>query len=297
MENIHSHYRQEEQVTNRTQHMEEDKKKGIVLPTAPRKATAVNARSMTLYGKSKVGKTTALSALQNCLIIDTENGSAFINGIVMQVPETLGPVGRFKWLKELAAEIKAQGRPYDYVAIDTFSQLDIDSEWVGTWNYMNSVAGKNFNRVCDADGKVIKDPITQKTTMLKPTDQEYESVLTLGQGYGYRYSRDAIMDIFNTLKDLGKICTIFVCHVADKMIAEKNGEQVMIKDLALTGKVRDMIPRLCDAIGNVWNENGKMMVSFVGNSDKIGGMRATHLLGYTGELDWSKVFIKEETNK
>jgi hypothetical protein len=256
-------------------------KKGIILPTTVQKARTVNAQTMVIYGKPKTGKTTALSKLNNCLIIDVENGSAFIDGMILQPPENAGPVSKFKWLKELAATIKEAGKPYDYVAIDTLSQLDMDAEWVGTYNYMHSITGKKFNR--DEAGNIIK-----------PSNPNYESVLTLGNGYGYRYTREAIMDIYDALKDLGRICTIFVCHVADKMVANKNGEEVMVKDLALVGKTRDIIPRLCDAIANVWNEDGKMMISFIGDGQKIGGVRAKHLLGYTGELDWNKIFIKTE---
>jgi hypothetical protein len=266
---------------------------GIILPTTTRKPTAINPRDMVIYGKPKSGKTTALSQLNNCLIIDVENGTAFIEGMIVSPPVGAGPITRFKWLKELAAAIKDADKPYDYVAIDTLSQLDADAEWVGTRNYMNSIAGKNFNRMTDEKGQLVRTA-DSKTIPLKSTDPNYESVLTLANGYGYRYTREAIMDMFETLRDLGKICTIFVSHVADKMIAEKGGEQVMIKDLALVGKTRDIIPRLCDAIANVWNEDGQMMISFEGNAEKIGGMRAKHLIGYNGPLDWNKIFIEAE---
>jgi len=236
---------------------------------------------MVLYGLPKSGKTTAISKLKNCLIVDVEDGAAFTEGMIVAPPKG-GPVSKFKWLKELAAEIRKQGHPYDYVAIDTLSQLDTDAEWVGTWNYMNSVQGKKFNREKD------------EVTPLKPSDPNYESVLSLANGYGYRYTREAILDIFDELKDLGKICTIFVCHVADKMVAKKGStDEVMIKDLALVGKTRDIIPRVTDAIGNVWNEDGVLKVSFVGDSQKVGGIRAKHLLGYTGTLEWDSIFIKE----
>lgn len=267
--------------------MEQQKQeeKGIILPTQAQKPKTINIESLILYGLPKSGKTTALAELPNCLLVDTEKGSSFIEGIIMQPPENAGPVSKFKWLKDLAAEIRKQGKPYDYVAIDTFSQLDIDAEWVGTWNYMHSIQGKKFNRHPDG-------------TIMKPSDSDYESVLTLANGYGYRYTREAIMDIFESLKGLGKICTIFVCHVADKMIAKHGtNEEVMVKDLALVGKTRDIIPRMVDATANVWNEEGQFMISFKGDHQRVGGVRAKHLLGYTGPLEWNKIFIKEETSK
>lgn len=55
---------------NNNRYMEQqqsEERKGITLPTAPRKATAVNPESLCLYGKPKVGKTTILSELPNNL--------------------------------------------------------------------------------------------------------------------------------------------------------------------------------------------------------------------------------------
>lgn len=252
----------------------------ISLPNQVAKAKNVNASSMILYGVPKSGKTTAVSQLPNCLIVDVEDGSGFVDGMIVQPPKNAGPVKKFKWLKSLAEQIREADHPYDYVVIDTISQLDMDAEWVGTYNYMQTSQGKKFNR--DEDGKA-----------LKATDSNYESVLTLANGYGYRYTREAILDIFETLKGLGRICTIFICHVSDKMVSKGNSEEVLIKDLALIGKTRDILPRIVDAVGNVWNEDGKFMVSFVGSEHKVGGIRAKHLVGFEGELDWSKIFINE----
>ena len=250
----------------------------LELPTEIRKARNINLESLVIYGLPKSGKTTALALLPNCLIIDVEKGTGFVDGMIIEPPEEAGPVAKFKWLKELAIQIKAKNRPYDYVAIDTLSQLDIDAEWVGTYNYMQSSQGKKFNR--NADG-----------TMMKPSDADYESVLTLANGFGYRYTREAILDIFETLKGLGKICTIFVVHVADKMISKNGTTEVLTKDLALVGKTRDIIPRLVDAVANVWNEEGEFMISFNGSENKVGGVRAKHLVGFEGKLDWNKIFI------
>lgn len=275
---------------------EEKKKDEIVLPTSPRKASAEVPRHMVIYGKPKSGKTTAVSLLKNALIIDVEDGSAFINGMILNPPEGVGPYTRYMWLKNLAKKLKAEGKPYDFVILDTLSQMDVESEWVGTRRFMSSIAGKNFNRKLDDKQQVIYE--NGKAVELKPDDPDYESVHSMGKGYGYRYSRDAMFDLIDELKDSAKICTIFICHVADKMLGEKNGEIVMTKDLALTGKVRDWVPRTLDCIANVWNEEGQFMISFQGNEDKIGGMRgAGHLKNYSGPLDWNKIFLQDVTIK
>lgn len=275
----------------------EDEKSKIVLPTGLRPPKATNLRNLLIYGKEKSGKTTAVSTLKNHLLIDVEDGSEFVSANILQPPHGLGPVSKFNWLKRVAVSIKEAGNQYDYVIIDTISQLDEDAEWVGTWNYMHSMAGKNFNRVTDDNGTIVIDPNTRKSIMLSPTDANYQSVLSLANGYGYQYTRTAILDIFESLKNLGKICTIFVCHVADKMIAEKNNEQVMVKDLALVGKTKNIIPRLVDGTANVWNEDGKFMISFKGNDQQLGGVRAPHLTGYTGILEWDKIFITDTQTK
>lgn len=271
-----------------------EEKQGIILPTVKTPARATNLKNLLIYGKEKSGKTTAVNQLPNNLILDVENGTAFINGLIMQPPENYGPVQVFRWLKEVAKKIRDDGYPYDYVTIDTLSQLDIFAENVGTYNYMHSIAGKEFNRQKDENGKIIYVKETGKSIMLRPSDPNYESVLTLPYGYGFRHTRDAILDIFETLKNLGKICTIFVCHVADKYMGEKDKAVIYTKDLALVGKGRDIIPRLVDGTANVWNDEGQFMISFKGNDQQIGGVRAPHLTGYVGKLDWGFIFKKEE---
>ena len=47
------------------------------LPTQVVKSKTVNPSLLTIFGQSKVGKTTMLSKLDNCLIIDTEKGTKY----------------------------------------------------------------------------------------------------------------------------------------------------------------------------------------------------------------------------
>lgn len=253
----------------------------IVLPTQPVEASAINPENMILFGLPKCGKTGIIldekTGLKNCLLLDVERGSNHYKGLKLQPPEGYGPVSTFNWMKKVSQTIRDQDRPYDYVAIDTLSYLDELSEWVGTYRYMQR-PGNKFN---------VRDGVT-----LKPADPGYESVHTLPEGYGYRWSRESMLDMYDQLKGLGRICTIFICHVNDRFVL-KEAQEVRVIELSLTGKVKNIVARDVDAIGYVWNDDGQMKISFKGNETKVGGIRgANHIQGYEGPLDWDKVFVK-----
>lgn len=243
-----------------------------------------NMESLVLYGLPKCGKTTLLSTLPNCLIIDTENGTNKISGLVKKIPNDRGPVGKMRWLEEFADYLIRKGKPYDYVAIDTFTEVNEMAEWSGTYRYMNSTMGKNFNR-------------NEMNEMLKPSDSDYESVHTLKEGYGYRWSREDTIRMFYKYMNVAKKCVIFVCHVEDKYLGGGDSrihlrEEVTPKQLALTGKVRDILPRKVDGIGYVYNEDGIIKVNFTGSESRVGGNRCKHLQGYNDVVDWNKIFIE-----
>ena len=147
--------------------------------------------------------------------------------------------------------------------------------------------GKSFNRELDARGVPIKGG-----PMLKPTDDNYESVHNIGEGYGYRWSREDSLRMFEKYIRVAKKCVFFVCHVEDKYIGQKESTDVVApKQLALTGKLRNILPRKVDAIGYVYNDEGTIKINFTGNEERVGGMRCKHLLGYNDVLDWNKIFI------
>lgn len=245
-------------------------------------------RSAILYGLPKCGKTTALSTLPNCLIIDTENGSDKIKGLVKKVPMDKGPVGRMQWLEKYADELIKAGKPYDYIALDTFSEINDWSEWSGTMRYMQSVQGRSFNRELDINGNPIKGG-----KMLAPTDDSYDSVHNIGEGFGYRWSREDTLRIFEKYRQAAKKCIFYVCHVEDKFIDPKAKlDGVAPKQLALTGKLRNILPRKVDAIGYVYNDNGTVKINFTGSEERVGGNRCVHLRGYDDVLDWSRIFLK-----
>ena len=257
------------------------------LPTEPHEPD-VNARTMILFGKEKCGKTTILSQLKDCLIIDTERGSGMVKALAKMVPDDRGPVGKMQWLKKLGQKMIEEGKKYDYVAIDTLTEVNDWAEWSGTWRYMNTVQGKSFNRVKDKNGNPIKGG-----EFLDPTSDDYESVHTLPDGNGYRWSRNELLDVFYLFQQVARKCVIYVCHIEDKFLGNKEipTDGVIPKQLALTGKLREMLPRKVDAVGYVYNNKGNLMVNFTGSEEKLGGTRAKHLIGYNGELKWEKIFL------
>ena len=54
----------------------------MALKKVKRKVVSNNPKTMLLYGAPKVGKTTMLSQLKDCLIIDTEQGANMVEGYI-----------------------------------------------------------------------------------------------------------------------------------------------------------------------------------------------------------------------
>lgn len=247
----------------------------------------INMTSCILFGKEKCGKSTIMAELPNSLFIDAEYGTKKLKVKAMTPPEGLGPVGKMAWLKKVAQKLIDDGKPFDYVILDTLSEVNEWAEWSGTWKYMNSVQGKSWNRVKDKKtGLPIKGG-----EFLAPDDSDYESVHNLAEGYGYRWSRDEMIQIFNMFLGTAKKCVFFVCHVEDKYVAQKDSSEVPPKQLALTGALRNILPRKVDSIGYVYNDKGTLKVNFTGSEEKLGGTRAKHLIGYNDVFDWKKILI------
>ena len=90
----------------------------MALKKVKRKAVSQNPKVMLLYGAPKVGKTTVLSQLEDCLIIDTEQGANMVEGYIEEVNSR-------QELFDLLAKAQ-KGHEYKYVAIDTIDKI---AEW------------------------------------------------------------------------------------------------------------------------------------------------------------------------
>jgi hypothetical protein len=86
------------------------------LPTERTPASRKSPRLLTLFGQSKVGKTTTLATLDNCLIIDTEQGTDMVDAMKVQANNLQDVMATLKALRESDTQ-------YDYIAVDTIDNI------------------------------------------------------------------------------------------------------------------------------------------------------------------------------
>jgi len=229
------------------------------LPKAKVKASRKSPKNMIIYGAPKIGKTTVLSKLDNCLIIDLEDGSDMVDALKVKAHS-------LKDLQAIGSAIIKEGRPYKYIAIDTISKLEEWCEGHAKQIYMKTPMGKNFDK-----------------------NNPGASVLSLPNGAGYLYLRLAYKEWIDKLNKLADH-VILVGHLKDKML-EKKGKEVAVKDLDLTGKIKQITCTNSDAIGYIYREGTDTMISFDSLDDIAAGTRCAHLKGKAMPLKWSEIFI------
>jgi hypothetical protein len=238
----------------------------IVLPKKKVSATRTNPKRMVIYSKPKTGKTTAYAGLENNLIIDLENGSDYVDALKVKA-------NNLQELIAIGKEVKNQGRPYDYVTIDTVTALEEMVMPLAVKKYKDTAMGKNYTG---------------------------DNVTTLPNGAGYLYIREAffeVLDFIDTLAD-----TVMLSgHIKDKQVDDK-GELVMAANIDLTGKIKSLICANADAIGYMFRKGNEVILSFKTNDEVTCGARPDHLRNQEiviselvdGEIitNWDKVFIK-----
>lgn len=251
----------------------------IVLPTKKIKAESQDPQRLVIFAKPKTGKTTAVSLLDDCLILDLDDGTRSIDALKVKI-ETA------KQLEEVCQAIYKSKKKYKYLAIDTVTKLEEFCEWEATETYMKSTIGKKFNR--DSLGNVLPR-------------KEWESVITLPQGAGYYHVRVAFKRWLNIFDKLAPRI-ILIAHIKDKFINEM-GQEINVNAIDLTGKLAGIVTANSDSIGYLFvdRKTSNLMITF--DSKFIeGGSRQEHLKGQTFPLleiedtkivknNWNKIYI------
>lgn len=225
-------------------------------PTKPKEPLTVDPRTMIIFSKPKQGKTTALSLLENNLLIDLEEGSDHVGGLTIKA-------NNFAELTTIAVEMEKQKITYPYVTLDTTTSLEDMANTLAVKLYQNTPMGKSFGKMKGIAG-MIDDPTAD--------------VKKLPNGAGYLYLREAFQQIVERFKPFATKCLILSGHVNDKMI-EKDGKEIQSLELDLTGKLARIMCSKVDAIGLLYREKDKVYLNFDGGGDSIVEARSEHLAG------------------
>jgi hypothetical protein len=240
----------------------------LELPSKPTPPSTVDPKVLILYGAQKVGKTAMLAQLPNNLIIDLEDGTDYLESLHLKAHNMSELEAIAQRLRE---ELVKTGKPpYTYVSIDTVSKMEDWAEIRGTERYKANPTGKNFAGT---------------------------SVLELGHGHGYLWLRLAFQELLGMFSGTTKRL-ILVCHLRDKFL-DKGGQEVAVKDLELTGKIRNITASKADAIGYMFRDatknNGALMVSFQTLEQVACGSRCAHLKGQIFPFDWKRIYTEDKS--
>ena len=247
---------------------------GIILPKSRVAPESLSPKNLIIFSKPKTGKTSLLSELPDCLILDLEGGTKYLNAMKVEA-------NSFEEIKEVGNAIKEAGNPYKIIAVDTITALEEMVIPYAEALYSRSPMGKNWYN--PGGGK-----------------EKYGSILGLPEGSGYFWTRQAFTKVIDYIKTWAPY-VIFVGHVKDTQL-EKAGGTFNSLDLDLTGKLKRITTSNSDAIGYLYRKGNKNILSFKTNDDIACGARPAHLSNaeiVISEIDengeyktyWDKVFI------
>ena len=231
----------------------------LVLPKEKSVPKVNNPKFLILAGRPKAGKSTLMTALEDNLIIDLENGYQALSALVVQARS----INDFA---EIANALKAEinnneGKfPYKYITIDNATRLEEMCLPYAVQLYRQTPMGKNY----------------------QGTD-----VRTLPNGSGYMYLRQAVRKVIDMFRGLCETF-ILITHTKDRQI---NFEGTEVNEIAidLAGKLGDILCGEADAIGYVYRKKNETIISFEGGEGTVREARANHLRG-------KKIVVAESDN-
>lgn len=218
-------------------------------------------KRLLIVSQPKVGKTHALTKLPNNYIINFDNslqhfGATGVDLVDWCMSENINPIAGLKRIaKHIADEKKANNGvgPYDYISIDTVTELEKHCETYAQLKYMRTPQGEGFK------GNILSD---------------------LEYGAGYLKLRDAVNEMLRLFWNLPNKSLILTGHLRESSVKAR-GTKVVAQDIGLTGKIKQIVSQKCDAIGTLYRDpenNNHNILSFITQSDDlITGARPKHL--------------------
>ena len=239
---------------------------------------SLEPRSMIIYSAPKVGKTALTAQIPDSIIVEHEIGGA--DAVSARYIEITNPNDILPLLAQLALD-----ETINTIVIDTVTRWDEWSELTGTFAFQKKPQGKNWNVV--------------KGKRVGSKHAAFETVHAMGEGFGYRYSRNEMTTWFNAAIRTGKR-VIFLAHIKDKFIEAKSGDVVEAIDLNLTGKVKSIYSSKVDVIAHLKRSGNESYLNFENMGSSVSGSRYGYLKGsiLIGESDkagvltthWDSIF-------
>lgn len=244
----------------------------IVLPTKKVKAESKSPKNMIIFSKPKVGKTTLLSLLDKCLIVDLEEGSDYVDALKVKASSIAD-------IRKIGEAIVEAGKPYKYIALDTITALETMCIPYAEQLYSKSPMGQSW---------------------FEKGKPKYGTILNMPNGAGYPWLRQAFENVIAYVKTLAPHI-ILVGHIKD-ILLEKNGAEFSALDLDLTGKLKRISTSQSDAVGYLYRKGNQNILSFKTSDEVSCGARPEHLrnkeiviseINEDGSIqeNWNKVYI------
>ena len=238
------------------------------LPLGKVKGGSSNPKLLVISGFQKSGKTTALANLPDNLIVDLEKGTAFLDAMKVDV-------NNLRDYSDLIRALQASTHKYKFITIDTGTMLE---------NIANEFAVINH----------------QKTPIGKRWTGAPKEILNLANGLGYSLQRNAYLELLEWLKPYCETL-ILVCHIKNSSY-QKDGEEISMVDISLTGQLKTIVAASADAVGMFYRKKNQSILSFRGGESFLVEARPEHLRGKDFVIiesdennvmtfDWSKVFV------
>lgn len=231
----------------------------IKLPKKKIPAAHLSPSTLIIMSEIKLGKTSLVAGLDNCLLIELEPKRAdhvealkiYANSV-----DEIAAIGK---------QIKEEDFPYKYVALDTLTALERICISYAEILYSRKLVGKNWFKK-NNDGTLAPD--SGKAI--------YGDILSLPKGAGYKYLKEAVLKVIEMVKKMAPY-VIFVGHLQE-VGYEKNGVETTCLELDMTGKLRRLIPSMVDSVGYMYRKQPNVnYISFIASSEVKCGGSAAHI--------------------
>lgn len=254
---------------------------GFQLPLSKRKAKRVNPKKLLLFSLPKVGKTELAAQLPDSLIIDTENGTDMVDAASVHVRN-------YNELYQIREAILEAGKPYKFLIFDTITRMEDIAMELAEFRYSETPMGKNWY-VHEKEGE-------------RSLKERYGKIINMPNGAGYPYLGQAMEEMLGWFDGVAEYI-ILLGHVKSTML-NKEGKELDVNEIDLTGKIKRTISADCDAIGYVHRKGkNKNFINFQSSDQVVVGARPPHLTNRnieisekdpeTGELKtyWDRIFV------